>query len=148
MAKPNTWAVVVGGLIAAVLTFVLIDPLVSKMFAESRNRRVNAVLREVASELNETVPTQVDVDTRLDRVTAEDRRLIYHYTITTWDAATVDLPRFEPAMRSQIVDTACNEMLDLLKLGVTAVYSYSGRDAKPLTSISVHQSDCEGLDAK
>jgi len=148
MAKPNTWAVVVGGLIAAVLIFVFIDPLVRKMFAESRAERLNAVLREVASELNETVPTPVDADTRLDNVAAEDRRLIYYYTITTQDAAEVDLPSFEGAMRTKILDTACSEMQDLLEPGVVVVYSYSGRDERPLTSISVHRSDCETLAAK
>jgi hypothetical protein len=101
--------------------------------------------RESADELNQSLPSMIDKETRLDRVTVgSDAVLTYHYTFPNYEAEKLSSDWIRTELRPGVVRRVCNneDMKPSLQYGGIYSYSYSGRDQKLIGSFQVSRGDC------
>jgi hypothetical protein len=104
------------------------------------------VLAQVASKLNEAMPMMVDKETRLDNVLGLGSNLTYNYTIVNYDAKDLDFAILKEKLERTMINKTCtSKFRNLIDWGVTAVYSYSGKDGIVIGEIRVAPSDCKAL---
>jgi hypothetical protein len=115
------------------------------LFGGANDVRSQRVLSKVASELNKTLPMQVDKETELMAVAGLEAVIVYSYRLINSSADDVDLTTFSSAMRPQLVNSACTtpQTRDrFLKKGVTMRYMYADKDRRHIATIDVKPSDC------
>ncbi|MFN0306227.1 MAG: hypothetical protein ACKVQU_38390 [Burkholderiales bacterium] len=102
-------------------------------------------LAETATDLNRSLPKQVDAETRLEGVTAgPGRRLNYQYTLISRTASSMDIESFNANMQPLLRTSICGKggMQALIKNGVTLSYNYRGRDGKFVSMIEILPQHC------
>ncbi|MFM9884875.1 MAG: hypothetical protein ACKVQT_17770 [Burkholderiales bacterium] len=102
-------------------------------------------LAETATDLNRSLPKQVDAETRLEGVTAgPGRRLNYQYTLISRTAASMDIESFNANMQPLLRTSICGKggMQALIKNGVTLSYNYRGSDGKFVSMIEILPQHC------
>src|SRR5690606_17401541 len=85
------------------------------------------VLLQASNKTNESLPTMVDRDTRLDSTTVGPRNSwIYLYTLVTMSSRDVARQELQQAMGEQIRNGVCTtkEMRVFIDRGVTMIYRY------------------------
>jgi hypothetical protein len=144
-----------GAKILMIVAFVLVSGVAkatvrTMLRTDGKADSVNTALREAASELNEGLPRMLDETTRLDRVAAGNRRMMYYYTLTELPVevdADVELDaeavsELKGVLKPVLVDGVCNDMKPVVNAGVSVAYHYAGPTGTPLLSIVIQPSDC------
>lgn len=106
---------------------------------------VDQALEKVAVKMNRYLPSQVDKETRLEKMTAETgRQLTYHYTLTALKSGQVDKAEFKRTMQPILKRRLCtsDEMKGLLRNGVRITYAYRATDLQPVGSFSYTPAQC------
>ena len=102
-------------------------------------------LAETATDLNRSLPKQVDAETRLEGVTAgPGRRLNYQYTLISRTASSMDIESFNANMQPLLRSSICGKggMQARIKNGVTLSYNYRGSDGKFVSMIEILPQHC------
>lgn len=102
-------------------------------------------LTQAASEVNRETPKSIDPITTLESVTAEGRRLTYHYRLSRRDGTDEQLRKF---VRRNGVASACKntDMLRAMKdYQVTYRYSYMMPNAADPVFVDATLSECKAL---
>ncbi|MDQ9171504.1 hypothetical protein Q8A64_13910 [Oxalobacteraceae bacterium R-40] len=106
---------------------------------------IDQALQRVAIKMNQYLPSEVDKETRLDKMTAETgRQLTYHYTLITMKSNDVNKAKFKNAMEPVLKRRLCasDEMKTFLRHGVNIVYVYRAADIQPVASFKYLPADC------
>ncbi len=110
----------------------------------SKSVPVQKSLEIAAKELNKNLPTMTDKEMRLERVTAEKSKMVYHFTLvhfTNWSMPFLKLKSLlYKDLKSQICNDNDSQML--LKKGVSIAYDYSDKDAKSIGTFSFDAKTC------
>ena len=101
-------------------------------------------LLKVASEINKSLPMMVDQETELSNASASEGTIIYNYILVNYAAHEVDKSQFLVAMKQQVESHACGEpkMQIFWENGVSALYSYKGKDNQPIGEVVVTPERC------
>jgi hypothetical protein len=135
----------VGWLAAGVLLALLGWWIGSRYWNPPPDRRSVAYLREIAGDINRSVPVMIDAETELLPTEAAAAMLIYNYRLVKYTAARLDREKFAAAAKQRLTQGACSrpETRDgFLKEGVTLRYSYFDKDKQHVATIDVTPSDC------
>jgi hypothetical protein len=86
----------------------------------------------------------VDEETELRNMSANDGVIIYNYVLVNYAALQVDKTRFLASMKQQVESSACGapQMKIFWENGVSAIYSYKGKDSQPIGEIIVTPERC------
>jgi hypothetical protein len=106
---------------------------------------VDQALQRVAIKMNRHLPSEVDKETRLEKMTAETgKQLTYHYTLVKFKSSDVNRMKFKSAMEPLLKKRLCSsdEMKTFLRNGVNIVYAYRALDVQPVASFKYSPSDC------
>jgi hypothetical protein len=106
---------------------------------------VDQALQRVAIKMNQYLPSDVDKETRLDKMTAESGgQLTYHYTLIAVKSDDVNKAKFKNAMEPVLKRRLCasDEMKTFLRHGVNIVYVYRATDIQPVASFKYLPADC------
>jgi len=84
--------------------------------------------------MNKTLPMMTDEETRLDKVTSEDKKMTFHYTLVHLDNWSMPKLKLHKLIYNDTKSQVCSdkETQGLLKKGAVIAYSYSGKDNKPI----------------
>ncbi len=106
---------------------------------------VDQLLAETTAKLNKHIPLQVDEETRLDGVSAENKTLIYEYTLLNYEKAELNLEILKSNIAPVVKKGACTEasMKPLFDSGINVHYHYKGKHGESLMMIKVISSDCK-----
>lgn len=102
--------------------------------------------KQAVKEINQSTPTMVDSETRLDRATVGPGAVLtYHYTFPNYTSDELDSTQLETGIRDSVTSNVCKaEPMKLaLDYGATYVYSYSGSDRTVIGSFKITQKDCD-----
>ena len=101
-------------------------------------------LRETFVLLNQSLPTMLDDDTRIDRISLQGRDMYYDYTLVGWSVAELDLERFVAVMTAQLKTDHCEDADTRLYLddGRNMVFMYRDKQSDPVSKIVVSSADC------
>ncbi len=138
LIKPLIWAVV-GFFAAGTIWWTASDYLVE------RDPRSAGHLREVAEQINRSVPVMIDKETELMPSAGYDGMLVYNYRLVSYSARQIDHRKFAAGAKEKITQGACNRPEtrdDFLKKGITLRYSYFDKDKKHIATIDVTPADC------
>jgi hypothetical protein len=106
---------------------------------------VEQALQRVAVKMNQYLPSQVDKETRLEKMTAETgRQLTYHYTLTALKSNDINKAEFKNVMEPVLKGRLCtnSEMKGFLRNGVRIAYVYRTTDLQPVESFKYSAADC------
>jgi len=84
--------------------------------------------------MNKTLPMMTDEETRLDKVTSEDKKMTFHYTLVHLDNWSMPKLKLRKLIYTDTKSQVCadKETEGLLKKGAIIAYSYRGKDNKPI----------------
>jgi hypothetical protein len=136
--KPGIWAVS-GFLAAGSLWWAVSDYFVKPDSYSARH------LRQVAEQINRSVPVMIDKETELMPAAGYDRMLVYNYRLVSYSVRQIDHRKFAAGAKEKVTQGACNRPEtrdDFLKNGVTLRYSYFDKDKKHIATIDVLPADC------
>lgn len=119
------------------------------LFTRAKATPEDAV-QKLAANYNKTLPTMVDSQTRLDRVTARGLKIIYDFTLVNDPAPgqkTLDDPEVARQVEEGVAAKVCKseETKPGRDLGVTFSYSYSSKDGRKLFDFEVTPLRCDFL---
>jgi hypothetical protein len=101
--------------------------------------------KQAAEKINQSTPTMVDSETRLDRATVgPGAALTYHYTFPNYTSDGVDGAWIKSQLRESVTSNVCkNEtMKPALEYGGIYIYSYAGSDQNVIGSFQITRRDC------
>ncbi len=101
-------------------------------------------LREAFVLLNQSLPTMLDDDTRMDQISLQGQDIHYDYTMVGWLVAELDVESFVAVMTARLKTDNCesDEMRPLLDEGRDLVYMYRDKQSDPVAKIVVTSADC------
>src|SRR5262250_227093 len=111
---------------------------------ESRLAMNESYLAEMAGDMNKELPHMLDVDLRLDHVSAgPGKRLTFASTFVHASAGGFDRKALADAVAG-FKKTRCSEpaVKDALEKGVTIDYRFKDKDGRPVTELVLDPSDC------
>jgi hypothetical protein len=129
----------------------VLGALIGKSGAADHEIAVDDVLAKVSTQINKKLPTAVDSDTRLDKVTSEPgRHFIYHYTVLGSHSDDINPESFDKAIRPQLKSRLCNsaEMQNFLKSDVTISYLYKDKNGQPIGNAKFAPSECDNANRR
>lgn len=136
--KPIIW-VMVGVFTAGTVWWA-----VSDYFAKADPRSARH-LREIADQINQSVPVMIDKETQLMPSAGYDGMLVYNYRLVSYSASQIDHRKFAAGVKQKVAQSACNRPEtrdDFLKNGVTLRYSYFDKDNQHIATVDVTPADC------
>ncbi|WP_295422252.1 hypothetical protein, partial [Sulfurovum sp.] len=85
-----------------------------------------------------------DEETRLERVSVEKSKMVYHLTLVHFTSWSMPYLKLKSLLYNDLKSQICNDKdaQMLLKKGVSIVYSYSDKDAKPIGSFTFDAKTC------
>jgi hypothetical protein len=107
---------------------------------------VDPYLKKLVDDLNSRLPATVDRNTRLDTASAgPGLRITYYYTITSHEAAALNVPRLRgtliPASRAKVCTSP--DTRALLDAKVIYTYHYNDRNGHFVTRFEISRADCK-----
>lgn len=101
-------------------------------------------LKITADTLNKTLPSMLDEELRLDKVTSEDRKMTFHYTLVHFTNVSMPSDKLKSLMYDDIKTQVCTDKdtIMLLKKGMMLDYNYNGKDKKLITVFSFDAKIC------
>ena len=106
---------------------------------------VDQALQRVVLKMNKQLPSEVDKETRLDKLTAETgKQLTYHYTLLKLKSNDVNKEKFKSSMEPMLKRRLCGseEMKGFLRNGVSIMYIYRAIDVQQVASFKYSPADC------
>lgn len=103
----------------------------------------DAELDKIAAEVNKKAPMMVDKETQLVKATGGSNTLTYHYKMVNYAATDMDKKKFDGAVRTALVNSACPSIKPLLNAGINVAYEYVGKDNQKISTVSLSSSDCK-----
>jgi len=105
---------------------------------------LNETLKITVDTLNKTLPSMLDEELRLDKVTSEDRKMTLHYTLVNFTNASMSADKLKSLMYDDIKLQVCadKDTIMLLKKGMMLDYNYNGKDKKMITVFSFDAKIC------
>lgn len=104
---------------------------------------VEAQLAKEVAKLNPQLPKMADNETRIDRVSSgPGRTFTYHHTMIHHTGQDIDMAFFNNSFAPGLQRNVCQQLKVMIQRGVTVVYSYQGRDGKPITSVVTTSQHC------
>ncbi|WBA10764.1 hypothetical protein [Salinivibrio kushneri] len=103
-----------------------------------------------AKQINDSAPTMVDEETRMDGASAGPGALLtYHYTFPNYASSDIDSGVIQSDVLPSVMSSVCSskEMKPSLQYGGKYTYSYSGNDGVLIDEFTIDRNDC-GLSAK
>lgn len=94
--------------------------------------------------VNRSLPRMVDNDTRLDRISIFDNRILYNFTLIHVDAWKIDINRLEGALTPVVKLGVCEnkDTKKILDNDMELVYAYYDKANNPVVTIAVNNQDC------
>lgn len=132
-------------MIAVVFATSLIWWGIPQFFGAAVDPRSEEHLREVAAQINRSVPVMIDEETELLPAEGHEGMLIYNYRLVSYAASQLDHQKFSEGAKQKVTQGACSrpETRDeFLKNGVTLRYSYFDKDKQHIATIDVTPADC------
>lgn len=117
---------------------------VKSLFQNSNYISFEKVLIETSKQLNETLPIQVDEETRLDTTTAGPGKILtYYYTLITINESNLAPTNFVNTMKSHLVNGYKNnqDMATFRNNKVELHYNYSDKEGRPFANIIISPND-------
>lgn len=111
----------------------------------SNDMTIEHALQRVAIKMNQHLPSEVDRETRLDKLTADiGKQLTYHYTLLTLKSNELNKAKFQSAMEPLLKRRLCSsdEMKGFLRNGISIMYVYRAIDVQPVASCKYSPADC------
>ena len=102
----------------------------------------DADLKKIADMVNQKSPMMIDSDTQLVGATGGNGQLIYKYKLVNYTASQLDKEKFRSIIEPQLIEGSCPRIKPMLDAGITAVYSYAGKDGTEIISISLSSKEC------
>lgn len=109
------------------------------------DENIDQALVKVSSRMNESMPMDVDSETRLEKVTAAPgKHLLYHYYLPNKKSSEVDQAVFNQRFHPELKNRLCKsqEMQKYLRNGVAITYLYRGNDGQTIGAAKFLPSDC------
>ena len=111
----------------------------------SNPKKVEDILRQVAAEVNPTMPVSVDKDTRLEKIVpGPGAKFTYNYTIVTRKSKEIDHAYLMNFLRKNVKAEACSnaDLKIFFENKVTVGYSYKSSDGIHIGTLDVKPRDC------
>jgi len=100
-------------------------------------------LDAVAEVINKSLPMVVDVDTKVEKVTAEKSLLIYHTILVNYKGSELEYERISQAVNEMRLNACSNpDYLKFFKNGVSIRLNYYSRDNILIISTTMLPSLC------
>lgn len=98
-----------------------------------------------AKQINDSAPTMVDEETRMDGASAGPGALLtYHYTFPNYSSSDIDSGLIQSNVFPSVKSGVCSskEMKPSLQYGGKYTYSYSGNDGVLIGEFTIDRNDC------
>lgn len=112
---------------------------------EDVERKLIEGFQEAARQINQTTPTMLDENTRVDRATVGPGVVLtYHYTFPRYSSQDISESWLRQNLLPTVKDNVCrNERMKLsLQYGGIYAYSYSGNDGVRISRFEIDRNDC------
>jgi hypothetical protein len=132
-------------MVAAVFAVGLLWWGVPQIFGPNTDPRSAQHLRDIAAQINRSVPVMIDQETELLPAEGHEGMLIYNYRLVSYTVSQLDHQKFAAGAKQKVTQGACSrpETRDeFLRNGVTLRYSYFDRDKQHIATIDVTPADC------
>ena len=105
---------------------------------------LNETLQITADTLNKDLPTMLDTELRLDKVSAKDHKMYFDYTLVNFTPASMSGERLKSLMYEDVKTQVCidKEMVELLKKGMSVDYVYRGKEKKDIITFAFDAKVC------
>jgi hypothetical protein len=98
-----------------------------------------------AKQINDSAPTMVDEETRMDGASAGPGALLtYHYTFPNYSSSDIDSGLIQSNVLPSVKSSVCStkEMKPSLQYGGKYTYSYSGNNGVLIGEFTIDRNDC------
>ena len=132
-------AIVVG----AIAGYAVVTSMREAGYEKSRQAQYNAALVQGAESLNRKLPTMLDADTRMDKVSTAPGRMNYFLSLPNQVKAELDLPILQEKLRQSIIanyktnSVMAQERWNNVVLG----YQYADKNGDILFEITISPND-------
>lgn len=110
----------------------------------NKPQALNKTLQITADTLNNNLPTMVDEELRLDKVSADGSKMIFNYTLVHFTAQTMGAKKLKSLMyediKTQVYTDKESKMM--LKKGMLVDYVYKGKNKKHITTFAFDAKTC------
>lgn len=112
---------------------------------QSADSDLDEALRQSAQQLEGMLPTMVDEDTRLDRVSIGTAEFRYEYTLVKYYANELDRDYFLETISPIVGNQTCNapNIRPLLDKGASIVYIYRGKGGDEFARLTFEPGGCD-----
>jgi len=138
LVKPIVW-IMVGVFTAGTVWWAASDYLAKPDPSSARH------LREVADQINRSMPVMIDKEPELMPSAGYDGMLVYNYRLVSYSASQIDPRKCAAGVKEKVTQGACSRPEtrdDFLKNGVTLRYSYFDKDNQHIATVDVTPADC------
>ena len=134
------WGILARATVALNLIWFLVGFLSG--FQQARNK-TDGLLAEL-DRINQRLPLMLDNDTRLDHIDMKDMNIYQNYTLVNLSTDQIDKDQFISIMSKEIKDGQCQDQArhNLMKDGMTFIFSYRDKAHQKVAEIPVVVSDC------
>ena len=99
-------------------------------------------LKEDLLALNKNLPSMVDKNTRIDRISLQGKDIYYNYTLVNHIVSNLDIDRFKAVMIPNLKTSECADRRAYLDDGRSLVYMYQDKQSNPVIKIVITKADC------
>ncbi len=105
---------------------------------------IEEILIETTKKINSQLPIMVDQETRLDMTICYGKQMHYKYTMVNCAENELDKEAFQNEMATVLVKNQCNNenMVKMLKMGITYYYNYFDKDGILIATIKISKKNC------
>lgn len=105
---------------------------------------LHETLKNTADTLNKDLPNMLDAELRLDKVTAQDNKMNFEYTLVHFTAQSMSAEKLNTLLYEDIKTQVCTDTdsILLLKKGMLVDYVYHGNDKKDITTFAFDAKVC------
>lgn len=100
-----------------------------------------ASLAKAVARLGQSVPSMVDSDTEITKVTALDGRILYEYRLVKVDSKRIDAAALLADLKKKVAARLCDAN-EFLKSGVIFEYVYLDKSATRIGTFEITSMDC------
>ncbi len=101
-------------------------------------------LAMAASTFNKSLPMMTDEETRLDKVSAKEKKMTFHYTLVNLDNWSMPKLKLHKLIYDDTKSQVCSDTdtQGLLKKGASIAYRYVGKNNKPIDTFVFDAKSC------
>lgn len=96
---------------------------------------------------NMNLPMKIDGDILVEKVTVQDKTIIYHYKMINFSVLEIDKELFKENVEANILSNACQDvnMKKLFEEGAAIAYQYSSKEDLPITLVKIDSKACNSI---